>query len=165
MKPTPEEVLARIFEQVELDKINQEVEAMTDGEIAKELEAEGYTQAKIDKAFEKQQKMLDELEAEEKRQRRQQVLSYVGGVATAAAVTLAVRATTTTTPTGPVGPTATATAAKSPAEVIRSEAFEACGRGRWDECARRLDEAKKLDPDGENDPDVRNARRLLESHR
>ncbi len=62
MKPTPEEVLATIFEQVELDKINQEVDAMTDEQIQTELAAEGYTQAKIDKAFEKQQKMLDELE-------------------------------------------------------------------------------------------------------
>jgi hypothetical protein len=161
MKPTPEEVLATIFEQVKLDKINQEVEAMSDERIAKELEAEGYTAAKIDKAFEKQQKMLDELNAEEKRQRRQQVVSYVGGVATAAAVALAVRATTTT----PTVPTAS-TAAKpppSPAEALRRDAFEACGRGRWAECERKLDEAKQLDPDGDSDPDVRNARRMLEN--
>ena len=61
MKATPEQVLARIFEQVELDAINQEVDAMSDEQIAKELEAEGYTQAKIDAAFDAQQKMLGAL--------------------------------------------------------------------------------------------------------
>jgi hypothetical protein len=158
MKPTPEEVLATIFEQVELDTINQEVDAMTDEQIQKELVAEGYTQAKIDKAFEKQQKMLDDLDAAEKRQRRLAVVSYIGGVATAAAVALAVRPP----PVTGLGPTATAAKPPaSPAEALRSDAFEACGRGRWDECARKLDEAKALDPEGESAPDVRNARRLL----
>ena len=162
MKPTPEQVLATIFEQVELDKINQEVDAMTDEQIQKELAAEGHTQAKIDKAFEKQQQMLDELEAEERRQRRLQVMSYVGGVATAAAVAVGVRVTTTT----PTVPTSTAVGEPAPSQAakLREEAFEACGRGRWAECEQKLDEAKALDPDGDVDPDVRNARRLVENH-
>jgi len=163
MKPTAEQVLSRIFDQVELDKINQEVDAMSDEQIAKELEAEGWKQAKIDKAFEKQQKMLDELLAEEKRERRKQAVIYASGLATAAAVALVVRSTTTTTPTVP-----TATTASHPppsrAEELRNEAFDACGRGHFADCEHKLDEAMKLEPDGENDPDVQNARRLITHH-
>lgn len=172
MKPTEEQVLRTIFEQVSLDEINREVDAMSDEQIAKELEAEGYTQAKIDKAFEKQQKMLDELLAEEKRERRKQAITYVSGVATAAAVALVVRAATpTTTPTVPTSATggaATGGAATGGAatgvEELRKDAFEACGRGHFAECERKLDEAKKLDPQGESHPDVQNARRLIARH-
>jgi hypothetical protein len=163
MKPTPEQVLATLFEQVELDKINQEVDAMTDEQIAKDLEAAGHTQAKIDAAFAPQQKMLDELLADERAQKRQQVLSYAGGLATAAAVALVVRSST---PSSPAVPTASppATASPSRANDLRKEAFEACGRGHWADCTRLLDEAMKLDPDGESDPDVRQARSLAAHH-
>jgi hypothetical protein len=159
MKPTAEEVLTTIFEQVELDKINQEIDAMTDEEIAASLEAEGHTQAKIDAAFSKQQKMLDEMITDEKRQRRHDAVVYIGGLATAAAVALVIRSsTTTTTPTYPV-PTVP-TASSSPADSIRQEAFEACGRGHWAECERKLDEAKAIDPEGETNADVQQARRM-----
>jgi hypothetical protein len=160
MKPTPHEVLTTIFEQVKLDEINQELDDMSDEDIAKDLEAAGYTQAQIDKAFEKQQKMLDDLSAEEKRERRRQVASYVGGLATAAAVVLAVR-TRSTPETFPTA-TSAATTQATP-ETLRKDAFEACGRGHWAECERKLDDAKALDPDGERDPDVRNARKLLQN--
>jgi hypothetical protein len=160
MKPTPQEVLGRIVEQVELDEINQEVDAMTDEQIAQSLEAEGYTQAKIDAAFSKQQKMLDELLADEKHQRRRDAMSYVAGVATAAAVAVVVH--TATTPSGPTVPTGT-TATRPPpsaAEELRTEAFEACGRGHFEECVRKLDDAKKLDPVGDSAADVQSARAM-----
>jgi hypothetical protein len=158
MKPTPQEVLGRIFEQVELDTINQEVDAMTDEQIAQSLEADGYTQATIDAAFAKQQKMLDDMLADEKRQRRRDAITYTAGLATAAAVALVVR--TATTPPGPTIPTGS-TAARPPlseVEELRAQAFEACGRGHWDECLRKLDDAKKLDPRGDAVPDVERAR-------
>jgi hypothetical protein len=164
MNKAAEQVLSRIFDQVELDKINQEVDAMSDEQIAKELEADGYTQAKIDKAFEKQQKMLDDLLAEEKRERRKQAVIYASGLATAAAVALVVRSTTTTTT--PTTPTATTASPPPPSrtEELRKEAFDACGRGHFTDCERKLDEAKQLDPNGDNDPDVQNARRLIAHH-
>jgi len=59
-------------------------------------------------------------------------------------------------PAPTVAPTAT------PAErasELRKQAFEACGRGHWNECLARLDEAKTLDPAGESDPEVQAARR------
>jgi hypothetical protein len=167
MKPTAAEVLSTIFEQVELDKINQEVDAMSDDEIAKDLEAAGYTQAKIDAAFAKQQKMLDEMLADEKHQRRQQAVVYIGGLATAAAVALVVKSSTpsTTTTTVPTVPTATTAAPPtSRAEDLRKEAFEACGRGHFAECEHELDEAKTLDARGDADPDVQRARRLIAEH-
>jgi hypothetical protein len=158
MKVSAEQVLATIFEQVELDEINQEVDAMSDEQIAADLEARGITQAKIDAAFAGQQKLLDEMLADEKRQRRHDAVVYIGGLATAAAVALVIRSATTTTTTYPV-PTVP-TAAASPADGIRKEAFEACGRGHWAECERKLDEAKQLDPEGESNADVQQARRM-----
>ncbi len=97
-EPTPQEILATIFEQVELDQINQEIDAMTDEQISKELEAEGYTQAKIDAAFSKQQEMLDELLDDEKRQRRRTALAFAAGVATTAVAAAVVHATTPSSP-------------------------------------------------------------------
>jgi hypothetical protein len=44
------------------------------------------------------------------------------------------------------------------ANKLREEAFAACADRRWQECDAKLDQAKALDPDGENDPDVQNAR-------
>jgi hypothetical protein len=44
---------------------------------------------------------------------------------------------------------------------LRKEAFAACDARRWDECARRLDEAKELDPAGESDDRVVAARKAI----
>ncbi len=160
MKATPEQVLSRIFEQVELDEINQEIDAMSDEQIAADLEARGFTQAKIDAAFAEQQKMLDEMLAEEKRQRRREAVVYIGGLATAAAVALVVRSTTPETTTTVPSANAAARPPQSRASELRNEAFDACGRGHWAECEQKLDEAKALEPEGERDPDVQHARRM-----
>jgi len=49
------------------------------------------------------------------------------------------------------------------AAAIRARAFEACRAGEWGECMTRLDEARKLDPEGETAPAVVQARRALEA--
>jgi hypothetical protein len=167
--PGPEEVLARLFQQVELDKINQEVDEMSDEQIEKELAAEGYDAARIDAAFAPQQAMLDELLADERRQTRQKVTSYAAGVVTGAAVAMIVRPA----PRPITQPESTEvqheerpriSAPRPTAAESRALAFQACDRGDWAECAEQLDLAKELDPAGENDPAVQKARRLIAHH-
>lgn len=47
------------------------------------------------------------------------------------------------------------------AAVLRADAYEACGRAQWATCARELDEARDLDPAGEETPEVRAARKRV----
>jgi L-ascorbate metabolism protein UlaG (beta-lactamase superfamily) len=44
------------------------------------------------------------------------------------------------------------------AAKLRKEAFEECDVGQWGICRDRLDQARELDPPGENDPQVARAR-------
>lgn len=96
----------------------------------------------------------------------------VGGVVAAAAgvmvALLATRGPGKGTPqaTGPdtVDGAAVGPAAQSPAELarnLRDEAYEACGDYLWAQCEQKLDEAKRLDPGGEGEPNVRQARRAV----
>lgn len=47
------------------------------------------------------------------------------------------------------------------ANALRNEAYPACGRTAWTLCESKLDEAKALDPSGEQDPNVQTARREI----
>jgi hypothetical protein len=96
----------------------------------------------------------------------------VGGVVAAAAgVVVALLATHGPGPgtphaTGPdtVDGAAVGPATQSPAELaknLRYEAYEACGDYRWAECEQKLDEAKRLDPGGDGEPNVQQARRAV----
>jgi hypothetical protein len=49
------------------------------------------------------------------------------------------------------------------ARALREEALEACDQARWDACKAKLDEARELDPAGEEDPRVQKARRAIEA--
>jgi RNA polymerase sigma factor (sigma-70 family) len=48
------------------------------------------------------------------------------------------------------------------AAALRKDAFEACDRADWYGCRSRLDQARELDPAGEADPEVADARRRAE---
>jgi hypothetical protein len=48
------------------------------------------------------------------------------------------------------------------AAVLRRDAVRACEEQRWVRCARELDEAKALDPAGEESADVKKARRAIQ---
>ena len=48
------------------------------------------------------------------------------------------------------------------ARKIRIDAFNDCARGAWSFCRQKLDEAKQLDPPGEADPKVQEARQRIE---
>lgn len=47
------------------------------------------------------------------------------------------------------------------AATLREEALDACDARRWEECGRKLDEAKDLDPAGEDEPRVVAARKAI----
>jgi hypothetical protein len=49
------------------------------------------------------------------------------------------------------------------AAKLRRDALSACRGQRWADCREGLDEAKALDPAGEESQDVKNARRLIET--
>jgi len=51
------------------------------------------------------------------------------------------------------------------AQGLREEAREACGAGQWDRCEDRLDEAKQLDPAGEDNPLIQSLRRKAQGAR
>jgi hypothetical protein len=61
----------------------------------------------------------------------------------------------------PVGPSVAASPAQRAAS-LRDEAFAACDAQRWEECTRKLDEAKALDPEGESEPRVVAARKAVD---
>lgn len=46
----------------------------------------------------------------------------------------------------------------SPADRLRKDALDACGRSEWQKCVDGLDDAKRLDPAGDTRPDVVKAR-------
>jgi len=48
------------------------------------------------------------------------------------------------------------------ASKLRDQAFAACDRAEWEPCRSKLDEAKRLDPPGEQSPGVVLARRAVE---
>jgi len=57
-----------------------------------------------------------------------------------------------------VEPTHTRTPTITVAQTLRSEALRACNAGEWDRCLGRLEEARKLDPAGDEGPEVHAAR-------
>ncbi len=61
-------------------------------------------------------------------------------------------------------PTVAPPSAPSPATKLRAEAFAACTAERWNDCWQLFESAQKLDPDGDSDPDVQQAREDVIRH-
>jgi hypothetical protein len=51
------------------------------------------------------------------------------------------------------------------AAALRTKASDACGAHRWDECIEKLDEARALDPRGDNDREPQALRRMANEGR
>ncbi len=47
------------------------------------------------------------------------------------------------------------------AAALRDEGLAACGNQLWDTCEQKLNDAKELDPNGENEPRVVEARKTI----
>jgi hypothetical protein len=49
------------------------------------------------------------------------------------------------------------------AAAFREQAFRACGQQMWTLCEQKLDEAKNIEPEGESNPRVQQAREAIKS--
>jgi len=172
-KPTPEEVLKAI-EEPDPEEEMERVLAMTPEERRKELEAAGVDMnelhAKADAWHERFVQAGAAAEAKAKAgqgasagQPRTRSLppkpprrSFVNLAAMAAVVAVAggVVYTFAMRPPEPV-----ASPDQRTAEELRKRAFDACNREQWKECLAGLDEAKRLDPAGDEEPAVQAARK------
>jgi hypothetical protein len=105
--------------------------------------------------------LVAKLREKQVRARRVRWTAWGSGLSAAAAVTIvvAIRAQHT----GTVGHSAPVDAS-TPVErvaALRSQASASCERKLYDECERNLDDAKALDPQGENDAHVQSLRDAL----
>jgi len=176
---TLEETIQAARRQGEIDEIIQKTLAMSDDEIARELEADGVDVSELDERLAARGKELFAVPGEQSEDppqagrqpeghsgaaRRRNVprtaIAFGAGVGTTAAVlaALAGAGVITTTGTAPLETTGNPPPL-TPARKLRSEAFEACGRGHWQQCIDRFNEARTLDPAGDTDPDVVDARK------
>jgi hypothetical protein len=170
-KPTPDEVLKAI-EEPDPEEEMERVLAMTPEQRREELEAAGVDMnelhAKADAwherfvqaAAEAEKKAAQGATAEPARTRslppKPQRRSFVSLAAAASVVAVAggVVYTVALRPPEPVASPDQRTAAD-----LRKRAFDACSREQWKECLAGLDEAKRLDPAGDEAAAVQAARR------
>jgi hypothetical protein len=150
-----EETLAAAVQQGEIDAVIEKTVAMSDLEIAVELEADGVDLNALDLRMQAMRKKLFGEAPPAGKAASSGARRFVQGAAAGAVVT-----GTLVAALARGGAFAPAPRDTSPPAELRRAAFEACGRGNWEECLEKLDEAKKLDPKGDDDFDVREARSL-----
>jgi hypothetical protein len=177
---TPEELLAGFRDQVEMDRIEQETAAMSHEELLADLRKDGIDPAAV---LAKDRAMIERFEADRAEKpapikvrdirtaRRwprwvPHTITAAGALAAAAALTL-VLGRTGNLPTAfqPPQPTTTVTGALPPlseADYDRFMAYSNCFREEYEGCLHYLDEAKKLDPEGDQLNDAAAARRMAE---
>jgi hypothetical protein len=167
-KPTPEEVLKAI-EEPDPDEEMERVMAMTPEQRRADLEAAGVDMkelhAKADAMHERLVQAAAEAKAggtaEEPRLRslppkppRRSIVNLAAAASLVAVAGGAIYAVATRPP----GPDV-ASPSRETAADLRKRAFDACSREQWTECLAGLDEAKGLDPSGDDAPAVQAARR------
>jgi tetratricopeptide (TPR) repeat protein len=174
---TPEQALANLRADVELDRIAERVDAMTDEEIDAELAKKGIDPAEM---LEKDRAMIERLAPAAKpasnvrdirsTRRWPIVVAVAATLSVAAAAVLVIGRTgnlpaaflpepplTTTAATGtPTGDT-THPAVSDP-QYARFLAYQYFAEGRYAECLNELEKAKKLDPIGDTDETVQSVR-------
>jgi hypothetical protein len=155
-KLTLAETLEAARLQGEIDEVVKETLAKSDAEIEAEVRADGLSEAMEERLRERGLELLARTAPKRKDHRFAKGVGVgaLGMGSLAAALEVA----------GVIGRAAAplATVAASPTEhaaELRRQAFEACGRGHWDECVAKFDEAKKLDEPGDADPEIAAARK------
>ena len=149
----------------EIDELVRKTVAMSDADIDAELRADGIDDAHIARL---QKRGLDLLRATRPKALPKVKLFAAGFVAGGATVLIieAILRAMSPAPPAPLPPphvrivTPEQLTAQPPpsAKELRKQAFEACGRGQWQACIARFDEAKDLDPEGDQDPEITAAR-------
>lgn len=161
-KRSPSEVWAALEESA-LDDEMEAVLEMSPEERRRELHEAGFD-------LEKVHAQADALGAEPvrpepvavlrpKRSRRAVVAAAV--IALAAGIALVVRSALEPTPVAAHHPDQAPAAAR--ARDLRAEARDDCAAKSWATCLEKLDEARALDPDGDESPEVQSLRRAAGS--
>lgn len=161
-KPTADEVLRGIEESDVDDAVNRALRASPE-ERRKELAAAGYSAEKLDREADALYARLREAKSpakapeapppERPRAGRTRWVQWAA-VAAAAAVVVVLARNARRDDVGAARDT-------HAAEALRVEAFAACDKAQWQACEAKLDEAMRLDPDGEQEPRVQKARAAL----
>ena len=164
MKPnkpkTLEETLAAVHEAAEDSNILDEVLAMKSEQVDAELAKAGIDVDALDQRLAAREAEVRKSQEDEPPRSGLRMVSqrlaalvatgtlFVGGAGgyTVEALNVASRMAQTTLH------------AAAPRPELRDKAFQACGRGHWRECLDELDRAKVVDPDGDAEPEVQQAR-------
>ena len=179
-KLTTSQAVAAFLAEERAEELDVITAAMTKEQHVAALEAEGISREAQAAYFEKQQQKIRAILAKQaapenvvpirkdvnvaplKRRfswRDAGVGSGVTGIAAAVAM-LVQQAATVAPSTLPYLATAAASPPAPAGVVLREEAFAACGRAKWRECLDKLDRAKAIDPSGDDEADVQNARAM-----
>jgi hypothetical protein len=159
-KLTFRDTLEAARQQGEIDEIVEKTMAMSDEEIERELAAEGIDVAELDAHLaERAEELFARFAPPRSRARGRVAVGFGAGVLTGASALAALAQTGVVSVGGAVATLATPSTTGAPAPDLRKQAFELCGRGRWQECLARFDEAKTLDAEGDKDPEVQAARK------
>jgi hypothetical protein len=167
-KPTPEEVLKAI-EEPDPDEEMERVLAMTPEQRRAELEAAGVDMKELHAKADAMHERLVQAAAEGKTgetAEQPQVRSLrpkpprrsIVNLAAAASLVAVAGGAFYTVATRPPGPGVTSPDLET-AAGLRKRALDACSREQWTECLAGLDQAKGLDPAGDDAAAVQAARR------
>jgi len=160
---TLEETIDAARQQGAIDEVVQKARAMSDEQIERELVADGVDVTALDARLAARAKALFETRRSLPTGARKKIAAGFGAGVAATGAVLAALAQTGVVSVTAGAPTLASTTSSPPTELehaneLRKAAFEACGRGRWQECIARFDEAKALDPRGDADAEVQGAR-------
>ncbi len=167
-KATAKETLEALVEQGKDDEELERVLAMSDEEVDRELEKQGFDLAEVDRDA---KALYDKLVAREApkppaRRRRWVIAAVAAAVAASAAAYAARRPIARLFSHGPrteVGPE------NLPPDVaatrIRELAVESCRDKQWSTCEKLLDLADDVDPSSQGDPIEQRARRAIDAAR
>jgi len=150
---TLEESLAALEEEHQDFEDVKAVLAMSSTELDKKLEEQGFDLATVDaRARAREAEIRREQDKPAPKPWSKTLIALVAAASTAVGigVTHAIDVVVLAAPL-------TADALRAPPQ-LRQDAFEACGKMRWQTCIDKLDEAARTDPDGDKTPDVQRAR-------
>jgi hypothetical protein len=164
-----------ILDEAHAIELEEKLAGMSDADVDTFLAKAGVTQADLDKSDARERELYEASRKSKvvpigSRRRRDVVVaagslgiaaSFMAVLSAAGAITLAVGAK----PTTPIGTVTAATASaddagppSSTAQDLRYKALREFALGEYPGCIRDFDEAKALDPAGDNDLAIRNAR-------
>ena len=150
-KPTEAEIL-RLALEPDLELEYEMTLRMTDEQIRANLLARGHDLRVLEAEADIHWNMF------RAKKSRAGVIAGSIGMMTAAAATIVATLGPAVNTVAPIVAVAAAPAPVTPAQKLRDEALQACDQHAWQACIAKLDEAKALDPVGDRDVPISEAR-------